>query len=134
MERAFTILMVEDNPSDRLLATEELRRAGAAIELHTVENGHDALAFLRRSDGYESAPRPDLLLVDLGLPGMTGFELLTTIHDDPELRDTPAVVLSASDADRDIVETFGLGAREFITKPLKIDAVMGVIEYLSEYA
>jgi CheY-like chemotaxis protein len=126
------VLLVEDSQSDTALTAETLKEAGIGIELYCVDTGEAALAFLRGEGDHQGVPRPKVVLLDLGLPGMSGMEVLQTIRDDDELRSIPVIVQTGSQADRDVAESFGLGAREFITKPLDIAEFMRIVEYVTE--
>ena len=102
--RPIEILMVEDNPGDVRLAVEALREGKVRNHMHTVEDGEEALAFLRRQGQYAEAPRPDLILLDLNLPRKNGQEVLAEIKEDPDLRRIPVVILTISDAEADILK------------------------------
>ncbi len=96
------ILLVEDNPASRLLMKEAFKAAAVAWELHQVENGTQMLAFLKGEGDYRKAPRPDLIVMDLNLPGKSGVELMDEIKHDEKLQDIPLVVLTGSNASADI--------------------------------
>jgi two-component system response regulator len=134
MERPLVVLLVEDSPSDRRLTTDMLEGCGLSIQLHCVEDGSAALAFLRAEGNYEGCPRPDIVLLDLGLPGMSGRDVLAELAGDAELKSIPVLVQTASDDDRTLVETLGLGAHEFAAKPLSQDTFLAVVEYITEFA
>jgi len=101
--RPIDILLVEDNPADARLAQEALRDTGGPHALHHVQRGDEALTYLRRAGGHEAASRPDLILLDLNLPGMGGHDVLAALKSDPELRRIPVIVLSSSQADQDVL-------------------------------
>jgi len=98
----FEILLVEDNPGDVLLTQEAFREGRLAHRLSVVEDGEDALRFLRREGKHESAPQPDLILLDLNLPKKDGRELLAEVKSDPVPRHIPVIVLTTSDAEQDV--------------------------------
>ncbi|HEY6090390.1 MAG TPA: response regulator [Gemmatimonadales bacterium] len=126
------VLLVEDNPGDVRLTREALRDVKVRNNLHVAQDGVEALAFLRRRGKYASAPRPDLILLDLNLPRKGGREVLEEIKEDTELRRIPIVVLTTSQAERDIRETYGLRANAYVSKPVDLDQflkVVGSIEY-----
>ena len=116
--RPIEILLVEDSPSDALLAKEALRRGKVNNTLHHVEDGVDALAFLRKEGEYAEMPRPDVILLDLNLPRMSGQEVLQEIHADESLKCLPVIVLTTSDDERDVLAAYGLSANCYITKPV----------------
>src|SRR5256885_16890763 len=99
------ILLVEDNPSDVLLTQIAMKECKIANKLHLAHDGEVAMEFLRRQGQHRSAPRPDLVLLDLNLPRMDGRELLREMKSDPALRALPAVVLTTSDAETDVVRS-----------------------------
>ena len=112
--RPIQILLVEDSPSDAELTMEALRLGSLRNPLSIVEDGVEAISYLRRG----SAPRPDLILLDLNLPRMGGREVLTEMKGDTDLQQIPVVVLTASQSDRDVLDTYKLGAGCYLTKPL----------------
>jgi two-component system response regulator len=127
------ILLVEDSPSDALLTREALGGSKLLNKLHVVENGVDALAFLRREGPFASEPRPDLILLDLNLPMMDGREVLQKIKADDDLRAIPVVVLTSSDAEEDILKSYKLNANCYITKPVEFDKFVKVVRSIREF-
>ncbi len=131
--RAVEILLVEDNPDDIDLTIEAFRESSSASHLHVVENGVEALAYLRREGTYAAASRPDLVLLDLNLPKKTGHEVLAEIKTDPDLRRIPVVILTTSAADADVTRSYELAANCYITKPLDLDAFFGVVRLVDRF-
>jgi len=131
--RPIEILMVEDNPGDVRLTVEALKEAKVRNNLHTVEDGVEALAFLRREGLYAEVPRPDLVLLDLNLPKMNGREVLAEIKEDPDLRRIPVVILTISQAERDIVKSYNLHANCYITKPVDLDQFLEVVKSIENF-
>ena len=127
------ILLVEDSPTDRLMAQEALRRARLLNTLHCVDNGEEALAFLRRRGKYADAPRPGLILLDLNMPKMDGREVLCELKADPKLKYIPVIVLTTSDDERDIVSAYGAHANSYITKPVDFTNFTDAIAAIGEY-
>ena len=125
--------MVEDNPGDVRLTVEALKEAKVRNNLHTVEDGVEALAFLRREGRYAEAPRPDLVLLDLNLPKMNGREVLAEIKEDPDLRRIPVVILTISQAEQDIVKSYNLHANCYITKPVDLDQFLEVVKSIENF-
>ena len=121
MARPIEILLVEDSPSDALLTREALVRSKLLNTIHLVDNGEDALAFLRREGPYSKAPRPDLVLLDLNLPRKDGREVLQEIKTDHQLRLIPVVILTSSKAEEDVVKSYDLHANCYICKPLEFN-------------
>lgn len=116
--RPIEILMVEDNPGDVRLTREALKDAKVSNKLHVVEDGVAALDFLYRRDGYDAAPRPDLILLDLNLPRKNGREVLEEIKQDEHLKTIPVVILTTSQAEEDVVRAYRLHANCYIAKPV----------------
>ena len=127
------LLLVEDDAGDASLVTEELTATGVPHRLSVVRDGSEALPFLRRAGRYASAPRPDLILLDLALPGTSGFEVLADIKRDPELRRTPVIVLTNSAADEDALRAYDLHANCYITKPVDYAHLAVVIGAAAEF-
>lgn len=117
----FEILLVEDNPGDVLLTQEAFREGRLAHRLSVVEDGEEAIRFLRRQGTYANAPTPDVILLDLNLPKKDGRELLAEIKEDPALRYIPIIVLTTSDAEQDVWRAYKLHANCYLTKPVDLD-------------
>lgn len=131
--RPIVILLVEDNPGDVRLIREAMRERRMQVDLHAVENGVEALAFLRRENGYARVPRPDLILLDLNLPKMDGRGVLTEVKEDRDLRRIPVVVLTASQAEEDIFRAYDLRANCYVTKPLDLDQFMDAVQTIQNF-
>ena len=127
------ILLVEDSPSDVLMAKAALESAKLLFDLHVVEDGEQALAFLRHEGLYANAPRPALILLDLNLPRKDGREVLTEIKADDRLRRIPVVVLTTSKAEEDILKAYGLHANCYITKPIDFGGFAEVVRAVEHF-
>lgn len=127
------ILLVEDNPGDVRLTLEALKEARIHNKIHVAANGVEAIAFLRRGRGYESAVRPDLILLDLNLPRKDGREVLQEIKTDPDLKRIPVVVLTTSKAEEDVIRSYSLHANCYITKPVDLDQFMRVVQSIQDF-
>ena len=112
------ILLVEDSPADIMITQDALSEARVLNTINVVEDGVEALAFLRREPPYTEARRPDLILLDLNLPRKSGREVLAEIKADPLLRTIPVVVLTTSQADEDVWKAYHLHANCYVVKPL----------------
>ncbi|MEH1781787.1 MAG: response regulator [Nostoc sp.] len=121
------ILLVEDSPEDADLTVEILGDAKVLNRIHVVEDGVEALKFLRQQGDYANAPRPDLILLDLNLPRKDGREVLAELKADPDLKLIPVVVLTTSGADEDILRTYALNANCYVTKPVSLEEFAKVI-------
>jgi CheY-like chemotaxis protein len=126
----FEILLVEDNPGDVRLTQEAFRQGRIAHRLSVVSDGEEALSFLRKAGKYANAPRPDLILLDLGLPKRDGREVLQDLKNDPELRNIPVVVLTTSDAEQDIRRAYKFYANSYMIKPVQVDEFLRKIRCL----
>ena len=127
------ILLVEDNPADARLTAEGLKRAKVLNQLHVVEDGEEAIAFMRREGQWADAPRPDIIFLDLNLPKMDGREVLTTVKEDPELAHIPIVVLTSSDADVDILKAYRAKANCYVKKPVMFQEFLNTIKLLDDF-
>jgi two-component system, chemotaxis family, response regulator Rcp1 len=118
--RAFEILLVEDREEDAELARYAFRGVPVAFNLHVVSDGFEALDFVRQKAPYKSALRPDIILLDLNMPGMDGRELLAELKRDDDLKSIPAIVLTTSSAPEDVCYAYRTQAAAFITKPFEL--------------
>jgi CheY-like chemotaxis protein len=133
MVRPAEILLVEDNAGDVRLAIEALKDAKVHNNLTTVSDGASALALLRRQGKYAKSPRPDLILLDLNLPGKDGREVLSEIKADPQLRMIPVVVLTTSQAEEDILRAYNLQANCYIAKPVDLDRFAQIVRSIEDF-
>jgi two-component system, chemotaxis family, response regulator Rcp1 len=127
------ILLVEDNPGDARLTREALRDAKVRNNLHVVLDGVEALAFLRRQGKHATVPKPDLILLDLNLPKMDGLEVLENIKADDQLRHIPIVILTTSQAEKDIIEGYRLRANAYVTKPVDLEQFLNVVRSIEHF-
>ena len=130
---AVEILLVEDNPGDARLAVESLKESQIANETHVVEDGVEAMDFLRHKGKYTEAIRPDLILLDLNMPKKDGREVLAEIKADQDLMCIPVVILTISTAEEDIQKCYNLHANCYITKPIDLDEFMTVIKTIESF-
>lgn len=131
--RPIEILLVEDSEPDARLAIEVLREAKVRNRVTVVEDGVEAMAFLRREGRFTDAPRPDMVLLDLNLPRKDGRQVLKEIKQDPDLRRVPVVVLTTSKAEEDILRAYDLHANCYITKPVDFGQFMDVIHKIEGF-
>jgi CheY-like chemotaxis protein len=127
------VLLVEDSPGDVRLTQEAFRMANKTIHLHVAVDGVEAMAFLRREGVHVEAPRPDLILLDLNLPRMDGREVLAHIKEDDSLKLIPTVILTTSDAEKDIVKSYQLQANCYLTKPVQLDAFESLVTSINDF-
>jgi CheY-like chemotaxis protein len=133
MPRTAEILVVEDNPGDQRLTLEALQETQWAKEPHIVSDGTEAIHFLERRGKYADSPRPDLVLLDLHLPGSGGYGLLAAMKSDPLLKNIPVVIFSTSGETHHVSKSFGLGAECYLRKPGEVDAYFRTIQNLEEF-
>lgn len=131
--RPIEILLVEDNSADVRLTKEALKENKIWVNLHVAGNGVEAMAFLRRQDGFTLAPRPDLILLDLNLPKKSGREVLSEIKVDDGLKRIPVIVLTVSAAEEDVLKAYNLNANCYIIKPIDIDKFMKVVRTIEDF-
>lgn len=127
------VLLVEDSPGDVRLTQEAFRAANPALRLHVAVDGVEALAFLAQEGVYADAPRPDLILLDLNLPRMDGREVLRHVRGDDSLKTIPTVILTTSDAELDIHQSYSLHANSYLTKPVRLEAFEKMVKSVDEF-
>jgi CheY-like chemotaxis protein len=131
--RPLDVLLVEDDPGDVLIAREALAAGHLSTNLHVVSDGVEAIDYLHRTGAFAGASRPDLILLDLNLPRMSGHEVLAEVKADPRLRRIPVVVLTTSTAVEDIVRSYELQASVHVSKPVDFDAFADVVKRIDEF-
>lgn len=127
------ILMVEDDPEDVLLTKQAFKDGKVQNLMHVIQDGEEALSYLKRRGAYADVPRPDLILLDLNLPKMNGIEILREIKKDAELRVIPVVILTTSSADRDILNSYENHANCYINKPVDLDQFIRVVQSIEDF-
>jgi len=127
------ILLAEDNPGDVKLTEKALETGQIHNSLHVVNDGVEALSFLRGEGEYEDMPRPDLFLLDLNMPRMGGQEVLAAMADDESLRRIPVVVLTSSQAEQDIVDSYDRHANAYLTKPVNFEGFVDIVRRIEEF-
>ncbi len=133
LARPAEILLVEDSPGDVRLMQEALKEGKVANRISVVGDGVEAMAFLRREGDYADAPRPDLILLDLNLPKKDGREVLAELKADAQLRRIPAVVLTTSRAEEDVLKAYNLHANCYMTKPVDLGQFLDLVKEIEEY-
>ncbi len=131
--RPVEILLVEDNPGDIELTRQGLTDGKILNNLAVATDGNDAMAYLKREGEHADATRPDLILLDLNLPGKDGREVLEEIRADAKLADIPVAVLTASDMDADILKAYKLKANCYVTKPVDFDKFAEIVHQLDQF-
>jgi CheY-like chemotaxis protein len=127
------VLLVEDHPGDAQLAQDAFLEAGFAVQIHVATSGEEALAFLRRTSGFRDSPRPDIIICDLKLPLMSGYDLLSTLKVDDDLRRIPTIVFSGTDAAEVIARCYDLSVSSYVVKPTDWSTYVEQIKALATY-
>jgi len=127
------ILLVEDNPGDVRLTIEAFKEGKIRHHMSVVSDGVEALAFLRREGPYANSPRPQLILLDLNLPKKNGRNILAEIKVEEGLKEIPVVVLTTSNAEKDILKTYDLHTNCYITKPVDLEQFIMIIKFIEDF-
>ncbi len=127
------ILLVEDNPADANLVRRKMSGANTPNSVHVVHTGVDALAFVGKEGEFQEAPRPDMVLLDLNIPGLDGREVLEHMKSEPSLRTIPVVVLTSSEAPDDIAHAYELGANAYVRKPIDLDGYRQLVAAIDAF-
>jgi CheY-like chemotaxis protein len=131
--RPIEILLIEDNPDDATLTIEALKEGKVRNRVHVAEDGVEALTFLRKQGDKASVPRPDLVLLDLNLPRKNGWEVLSEIKGDPNLRRIPVVIMTTSDDQKHVDDAYNRHANCYVTKPLDVDEFVGAVRKIEDF-
>jgi two-component system, chemotaxis family, response regulator Rcp1 len=127
------ILLIEDNPADVRLTKEAFKEARVRNNIHVIQDGDSALAFVQQKAPYEDAPRPDLILLDLNLPKKDGREVLAEIKADPKIHLIPVVILTTSDDEGDVLRSYNLNANAYLVKPIDVMRFIKMVQSLSDF-
>ena len=131
--KPFIILLVEDNSDDVLLTQKALNESKFYHKLYVVKDGEETMAFLNKEGKFHDTPSPDLILLDLNLPKKNGREVLVEIKNNPDLEHIPVVVLTISDAEKDILESYELHANCYITKPIEFEKFLKNVKMIKDF-
>ncbi|HNB50346.1 MAG TPA: response regulator [Anaerolineales bacterium] len=131
--KSIEILLVEDSPTDILIAREALAEAKIINTLHVVEDGVEAIEFLHRQGKFAKTPRPDLILLDLNLPRKNGREVLEEIKSDENLKAIPVVILTTSEAEEDVLRSYDLHANCYVVKPVGFENFLNAVRSISDF-
>jgi len=131
--RPVEVLLIEDNPGDVRLTMEAFKEGKIRNHLSVVSDGVEALAFLRREGPYANAPRPDIILLDLNLPKKDGRDVLAEIKTEEDLKRIPVVVLTTSNAEKDILGAYDLHTNRYITKPVDFAQFVTAVKLIEDF-
>jgi CheY-like chemotaxis protein len=132
-----TVLHVEDDPNDTLLLEHACRKAGVIFDLQAVSDGDQAIAYLSGLNDFSDRgkhPLPDLILLDLKMPRVSGFDVLNWLQSETSLRGVPVVVLTSSNHDADVKRAYDLGAKSYLVKPVGFEALVELVRTLPSLA
>jgi CheY-like chemotaxis protein len=132
-DNALSVLLVEDDPGDALLVREAFAERKATASLAVVSDGVQAMAYVRAEGSFATAPRPDLVLLDLNLPRKNGREVLAEMKGDSDLATIPVIVLTTSEAEEDILRSYQLHANAYITKPVDLDRFVATVHSIDDF-
>jgi chemotaxis family two-component system response regulator Rcp1 len=132
-ERPVRVLLVDDNPADARLMECALKTAAVQVVLSIVLDGFEALAYVRRQGAFLSAARPDLIMLDLNLPGKDGYQVLRELRSDPGCRDIPVLIYSGSAAPNEVKRAYELGGNGYVQKPSDLDELMAVVASIESF-
>lgn len=133
VDKPVEILLAEDNPGDVVLTKKALEQGKLANNLHVVEDGIEAMEYLRQEGEYTDAVRPDLILLDLNMPRKDGKEVLADINEEDGLSRIPVVVLTSSESEEDIARSYELSANAYLTKPVDFDGFVEIVNRLEDF-
>lgn len=131
--RLIEVLLIEDSDTDAMMTQEALKDGKIANNLYRVETGEQGLDFLNKVGAYESVPTPDLVLLDLNLPGISGQDVLEKIKSDEQLKVIPVVILTTSRSDEDIAKAYGMNVNCYVTKPVGFDELSRVVRLIEQF-
>lgn len=131
--RPIEILLVEDSPANVRLTVEAFKEAKVHNRMNVVEDGVEAMAYLRKEGKHKDMPRPDIILLDLNLPKKDGREVLAEVKQDPDLKRIPVVILTTSKAEEDILKSYNLHANCYITKPVDLEKFIEVVQSIENF-
>jgi len=133
IQQNYAILLVEDNPDDVLITRRALLKGMVKNTLYVVGDGEKAIKFLRKEDEYKKSPTPTLILLDLKMPKLDGFQVLKEIKSDDKLKSIPVIVLTTSDRDKDVEDAYRLGCNSYIVKPVSFESFIKTVIEIGEY-
>lgn len=131
--RPVEILLVEDNEGDVLLTQEAFKSAKIANNIHVTMDGEQAMRYLRKEEEFSDAVTPDVILLDLNLPIKSGQEVLADIKADDHLKHLPVIIMTSSQSEQDVVQTYNLHANSYIIKPLSLEQFSQVVSALENF-
>jgi len=131
--QTFNILLVEDNPADIRLVKEAFKESDLHVKLHVIEEGTNTIKFIHKQETYENVPSPDLILLDLNMPKTDGHVVIANLKNDETIKIIPIIVFSSSSSEKDIYESYRLGANCYLTKPTDFDGYIKLMKLIEDF-
>lgn len=131
--KPISILIVEDNPADVRIVQEVLKNGKVYVNLVVADDGEDAMSYLRKEGKYKDVELPDLILLDLNMPKMSGHEVLAEMKIDENLKHIPVIVMTISKSDEDVLKSYNLHANAYIVKPVELDQFISAIKSIEDF-
>ena len=131
--KPITVLIVEDNKADRRLIEDIIKKGKVLVDLNSVEDGEEAMAYIRKEGRYKNVETVDLILLDLNMPKKNGFEVLEEMKADENLKRIPVIVMTISKDDEDILKSYNLYANAYIIKPVEINQFVDAIKSIENF-
>lgn len=133
MKQEIKILLIEDSDGDILLITQALKKAQVTNGVTVIKDGDKALQYLRKEGNYQDVETPDMVLLDINLPKVDGMEVLAEIKNDPLLMSIPVVMLTTSESEKDIINSYNNHANCYIVKPVNFQKFIDVVQLIKEF-
>lgn len=127
------ILLADDNPGDIRLTQKAFKESQILVDIHIAKDGIEALAFLNKQGNYATSPTADLMLLDLNMPGMNGLEVLARIKSNPILKSLPIIILSTSEREQDISQSYEMQADYYLTKPMEYERYLDLVKQIENF-
>ncbi len=127
------LMLIDDDDKDIFLTRRAFKKANISSQIQIAKNGEEGLALLRREEPFQAAARPDLILLDLNMPRMTGYEFLEIVKSDDQFKSIPVIVMTNSQSDVDMIKSYENHANSFISKPIELEDFMNVIRAIEDY-
>lgn len=133
IEDAISVLLVEPNPGDARLFSESFEDATIACDIHTATDGESALDFVHQRNDHADSPRPDMILLDFQLPGVSGADVLSELKSEPALRSIPVIVMTSSASEEDIARSYDLHANAYVQKPVEPEEFIRLVRSFEDF-
>lgn len=132
-DRAVEVLLVEDNDGDAFLTRRAFENSTVRCNIHHIRSGESVMGILGQSDKNQEIPKPDIVLLDMNLPGISGLEILKQIKEHPVFRRTPVIILTTSAQEADVIQGYDLRANSYIIKPSRLEDYHDIVKTIEEF-